>query len=249
MKENRTNKTNRAIVTVATGEYNEYIPSLIESAHICFKAHVYLFTDQPDKYDVEKHQDLTVIETPHLGWPRMPLLRFELLHKYRDIYQEPYLFLLDAEAEFKKQVGNGVLGHRVATLHRNIMRFRDEFNYETRKDSTAYVAPDEGEKYYACGFVGGAKSEFIRMAGVIAKNIRTDIDNGIRARWGDESHLNRYLIDNRPTLVLPPSYMCPEGNVYYRKYIVHRDKDFKRVNIEDTDKYLKVNPNDYDLDL
>jgi hypothetical protein len=35
---------------------------------------------------------------------------------------------------------------------------------------------------------------------------------GIVARWHDESHWNRYLIDHPPSLVLSPSYCCyPDG--------------------------------------
>lgn len=254
IKENRTEEVNRAIAVVATGEYNEFIPVLVRTAQLNFKCHVYLFTDQPDNYTLEKEKassddygytNLTVVTVPHFGWPKMPLLRFELVHKYADIFKESYIFMVDAEAEFMRPL-NGILDHRVAVLHRNIMRFRDEFNYETRKESTAYVGPIEGERYYACGFIGGRKKEFLRMAEVISDNVRTDIQNGIRARWGDESHLNRYLIDNRPTLVLPPNYMCPETNPYFIPYIMHHDKQFKRINKPDTDRFLTVNPKEYE---
>lgn len=244
IKDNRKTKTNRAVAVVATGEYNQFILQLLTSAHYFFGAHVYLFTDQPDDY--LECPDTTIIRCPHLGWPKMPLLRFELLHRHRDLFQEEYIFILDAEAEFQRPINASVLDHRVATLHRNIMRFRDEFNYETREKSTAYIAPHEGEKYYACGFVGGKRKEFLRMLDVVSSNIRTDISNGIRARWGDESHVNRYLVDNRPTLVLPPGFMCPEGNTYFVHYITHREKQFKRINKEDTDDYLSVNPAEYD---
>jgi hypothetical protein len=242
--EDRTNKTNRAVAVVATGPYNQFVLQLITSAHYFFRAHVYLFTDEPEKY--KDFPNVTIATCPHLGWPRMPLLRFELLHRYRDIFKEDYIFILDAEAEFRKKISNSVLDHRTATLHRNIMRFRDEYNYEKRESSTAYIAPTEGEKYYACGFIGGKRREFLHMLGVVSENIRTDISNGIRARWGDESHINRYLIDNRPTTVLPPCFMLPEGNPYFTKYIVHRHKEFKKINKPDTDRFLTVDPADYE---
>jgi hypothetical protein len=233
---------NRALVTVATGEYNQYIPELIESSQEFFGCNFYLFTDSPELYE---HYNIRTIKIEHLGWPRMPLLRFELLNEYIDIFKEQYIFLIDSEAVFKQHVKQDILSYRVATLHRNITRFRQDFNYETRKESTAYVNPREGEKYYACGFVGGYRKEFKKMCSVITENIRTDINNNIRALWGDESHLNRYLIDNKPTLVLPPSYMCPFANNYFIPYIQHRDKKFKRVEKEDAKLYLKVNPEDY----
>ena len=243
MIENRTQSFQKGLITVATGEYNKFIPILISSAKKNFGCHVYVFTDQPKDY--EHFRDITVIETKHYGWPKMPLLRFELLYKHKEIFRENYLFLIDSEAIFERKINNSILSYRVGTLHRNITRFRDEFNYETRKESTAFVDNKEGEKYYACGFVGGHKIEFKRMCQVISTNIRTDINNGIRARWGDESHLNRYFIDNRPTLMLTPNYMCPSTNQYFIPYIKHRDKQFKRINIEDTEKYLTIDKKDY----
>lgn len=245
IKENRgTNEYQKGLITVATGEYNQFIPSLIRSAKEYFPCHFYIFTDHPKDY--EHFKDITIVEIPHHGWPKMPLLRFELLHENRDLFKEKYLFLIDSEARFEQKITQSVLSYRVATLHRNITRLRDEYNYETRKSSTAFVAPNEGEKYYACGFIGGANREFKRMSEIISTNIRTDIDNGIRAIWGDESHLNRYLIDNRPTLVLPPNYMCPSSNHLFVPFIIHRDKKFKRVNKEDTKKFLNVNKKNYE---
>jgi len=242
--ENRNNEYEKGLIAVATGEYNLFIPKLIKSSQDYFKCHFYLFTDKPEKY--KEFKDITVVEVDHLGWPKMPLLRFELLYNNFEIFKEEYLFLIDSEAIFKKKINNHILSKRVATLHRNITRFRSEFNYEDRKDSTAFVDKNEGEKYYACGFVGGENKEFKRMLKKISENIRKDIGKGIRAIWGDESHLNRYLIDNPPTLVLPPNYMCPETNPYFIPYIKHRDKQFKRVNKTQVKKYLNIDKKDYE---
>jgi hypothetical protein len=244
VQEKRIHRTNRGLICFATGEYNQYIPSLIASAQEHFTCHFYLFTDKPENY--KNYKDVTVIYIDHIGWPATPLLRWAMLYKSRDIFQEVYLYMIDSEARFMSNIGNSVLDHRVAVLHRNIMRFREEFNYERRRESTAYIEPDKGERYYACGFVGGKRSEVFRMADVMSTNIKADIERGIRARWGDESHLNRYFVDNRPTLVLPPNYMCPSKNPYFIPYIMHRDKDFKAISKEDTDKYLIVNPKDFE---
>lgn len=244
--EERSVKTNRGLVVIATGEYNQFIPELAESARLNFKCHLYLLTDRPEDYK-EGYFGITVIKIPHYGWPKMPLLRFETILKFREVYQEHYMFVADAEARFERPISNSILSHRVGVLHRNITRWRSEFNYETRLASTAYVAPDEGEKYFACGFFGGHQSEFYQMLSAVAQNIRRDLWNGIRAVWGDESHLNRYFIDHPPTLVLPPNYMCPEKNPYFRPYITHRDKDFKKINLDDTDSYLNIDPKDYEL--
>ena len=56
------------------------------------------------------------------------------------------------------------------------------------------------------------------MAEVLADRVTRDLDNGVIALWHDESQMNRYLIDNPPTLSLTPSYCFAEehmGNPNY----------------------------------
>lgn len=247
------NKTepNVTFLVIATGQYNSFLPSLASSAlnYADFKHDFLIFSDQEHQCLKDMPNVSEIVPIPSLEWPRMPLLRFELYLQHLAKMTGEYIISLDAESRFDRVIKPEVFASdRVACLHRNITRLRKDFNYEDRTESTAYVGPDEGERYYACGLVGGTPSEFERMSRTLSENIRTDIANGIRARWGDESHLNRYYIDNEPTLILPPNYMCPAGNPYFRQYITHRDKAFKRVNIRDTDQYLTVNPADYEVD-
>ena len=53
-----------------------------------------------------------------------------------------------------------------------------------------------------------------------------DFDNNIIAVWHDESHINRYFIDHKPTVVLTPSY-CYPGAAYipFHKRLVALDKN------------------------
>lgn len=50
----------------------------------------------------------------------------------------------------------------------------------------------------------------MEMSEVIADRVNKDLDNDIIAVWHDESHMNRYMIDNPPTLELSPEYCYPE---------------------------------------
>jgi histo-blood group ABO system transferase len=68
----------------------------------------------------------------------------------------------------------------------------------------------EGKHYFAGGFNGGKTEKFIEMSEVIAGRVNKDMENGIIAVWHDESHMNRYLIDNPPTTILNPSYCFAE---------------------------------------
>lgn len=231
------------LCVIITGEYNIYGEDLVESAQNNMDCHLYIFTDQVHRYSM--YENVTLIEIPHVGWPQMPLLRFELLAKYKDLYKEEFMFMIDADVEFKQRVVPQNNWDRVVTLHRNIMRLRKDFNYEKRKESTAYISDDEGEKYYACAFSGGRRKEFIKMCQTIGSNIRKDISKGIRAIWGDESHTNRYFIDNEPTAVLPPSYMCPSNNPHFIPYIQHQNKPFKSIYLDDAKNYMTIDPDEY----
>jgi len=56
------------------------------------------------------------------------------------------------------------------------------------------------------------------MSEVIAERVNKDLENGIVAVWHDESHMNRYMIDNPPSTILTPSYCFAEefiGNPNY----------------------------------
>ena len=49
------------------------------------------------------------------------------------------------------------------------------------------------------------------MAETIVNNVEKDFENNLISVWHDESHMNRYLINNPPTVELTPSYCYPEA--------------------------------------
>ena len=56
------------------------------------------------------------------------------------------------------------------------------------------------------------------MAEVIADRVNKDLENDVIALWHDESQMNRYLIDNPPSVSLTPTYCFAEemmGNPDY----------------------------------
>lgn len=102
-------------------------------------------------------------------------------------------------------------------------------SYETNPKSTAYVAPHEGKVYFMGGFYGGRTQAFLRMAHTLRDNIDRDLTQGLIAVWHDESHLNRYLIDQAPKQ-LSPSYGYPESwDLPFEPRILLLDKDHERM--------------------
>ena len=117
------------------------------------------------------------------------------------------------------KVGDEVIQDLVGVLHPyKILESKKTYPYEKRKESTAYVADENHNKYYAAAFVGGGKSKnFLQMAKIISERVEEDERNGIVAKWHDESHLNKYFNENSP-FELSPSYMFPEELINHPQY-------------------------------
>lgn len=221
------------LLIVATGKYIEFVKPLIDSAnkYFCTNHDVtyFVFTDD------EQFQAPNVIKIDQkkLGWPYDTLMRIVLYDKHKDTLKEmDYLFATDADMLFVDMVGDEILSERVATQHPGYVGRRG--TYETRRRSTAYVHSGEGTHYFAGGFNGGSRDEFIKMVRTLAENIQKDLVNNIVAIWHDESHINRYFINNPPTKILTPSYCysmsleATNGRVLpYPKRLVALDKNHK----------------------
>lgn len=62
----------------------------------------------------------------------------------------------------------------------------------------------------------------------LAAQPRQDIDNGIMARWHDESHLNSFYVKHKSRVhTLSPSYAYPEvyAPLEFEKKIIHVHKN------------------------
>jgi len=195
---------------MATGKYTKFVKPLIDSAEKYFcKNHFityFVFTDGC----LEK-SDSTIVKIyqQRLGWPHDTLKRFEVYSKHREqLAQMDYLFAIDADMLFVDNFGDEILKKRVATQHPGFVGKRG--SYEGNSLSTACVNFDEGEYYFAGGFYGGSAQEFLKMAYTVSENIKTDLAKNYIAVWHDESHLNRYFIDNKPIIALDCSYCYPE---------------------------------------
>jgi histo-blood group ABO system transferase len=101
---------------------------------------------------------------------------------------------------------------------------------ETSPYSLACVRPHENMQYFAGGFNGGTSSEYLKMAKSLSDNIENDYSRGVIAIWHDESHINRYFIDNPPTKILSPSYCYAESwDLPFEKKLLALDKNHAEV--------------------
>lgn len=215
------------VLIMATGKYINFVPRLINSAEEFFcknhKVTYYVFTD--GILEMPSSTNVITIFQERLGWPYDTMNRYHVYLKHASMLSSnDYLFSCDADMLFVGNVGDEILGKRVATQHPGFVGKRG--SYESNPLSLACIHSWEGEQYFAGGFYGGTADEVLKMAKINAKNIDTDLENGIIAVWHDESHWNRYCIDYKPTVILTPSYCYPESwNLNYEKKLLALDKN------------------------
>jgi len=221
------------LLIVATGKYTQWVQPLITSADQFFlndhEVTYFVFTDSEQYLTGDNaftsDRKVQVLHHNRLGWPYDTMMRPKVYYDYRhELQSMDYLFAIDADMLFVDSVGNEILGHLTATQHPGYVGRRG--TYENRKLSTAYVAPTEEDCYFAGGFNGGIASEYLKLCKTVTDNILQDLKRKIVAIWHDESHINRYFIDNPPEVILSPSYCYPEElQLPYKKRLLALCKD------------------------
>lgn len=195
------------LLIIATNKYIEFLQPLITSADKWFlngqEVTYFVFTNQ--NIEIETNRKVIMTHVEHKSWPWMTLGRYHIFSNNKDLFSDiDYLYYCDADMLFVGEVGNEILGDLVATQHHGF--FEKRGTPETNPKSLACVYPNENMQYFCGGFNGGSCKEYLKMSEQISHNIDIDFKNDIIAIWHDESHINRYFIDNRPTKILSPSY-------------------------------------------
>lgn len=203
------------LLIIATGKYDRFLQSLIESADTHFSP-----TREVEYFVFTNHRSLNLLSDrrvhtlyiDHEPWPNPTLKRYDYFLSYSSVLENTdHLFYCDVDMRFVGAVGSEILGSRVGTIHPGFHKKpRRTWSYETRPKSCAYIASDQGSHYFAGGFVGGSTAEFLQMCSTISSWRKTDADNGIIPVWHDESLLNKYYILHQPSVVLNPNYCHPE---------------------------------------
>jgi len=128
------------------------------------------------------HHSLTFIRHPGFYRPTESRFRFYLA--------QPRIFLADL---------------RRFTIYGN------QGAWETREKSMAFVPRRLRQNYYCGGFWFGSKKAIQDMCEQLAERVDIDEENGVMAKFHDESHLNAYAVQHKhvslePSLCFDPSY-------------------------------------------
>jgi histo-blood group ABO system transferase len=204
------------LLIIATNKYIDFLQPLISSAdQFLLSNHdvtYFIFTNQ--EIEINSKRNVVKIDVQHREWPWMTLGRYKIFSENSEIISKmDYLYYSDVDMRFESEVGDEILSDLVATQHPGYYGSRG--TPETNIKSLAYVSENESMQYFAGGFNGGTTKEYLKMSKKISDNIDIDYSNGIIAVWHDESHMNRYFINNTPTKILDPSYCCPEQSLDY----------------------------------
>lgn len=222
------------LLIIATNNYIQFLQPLIESADKFFlKEHdvtYYIFTNKD--IDIKTDRNIVKIYVEHKAWPWMTLGRYQIFdNNSSELLKMDYLYYCDADMKFINSVGDEILSDRVATQHPGYYNRRGD--PETNPLSLACIFAHEEIQYLAGGFNGGTSTEYLKMANILSNNINLDYSRGIIAKWHDESHMNRYFVDNKPTKILDPSYCYPESvNIPFDKKILALDKNHLKIRSE-----------------
>ena len=213
---------NIGILYIATGRYITFWEDFFKSAEKYFiteaTKHYFVFTDTQNSIEGEDTKRVKRIYQQKLGWPYDTLMRFEIFLKAeKELEQMDYIFFFNANMKFIEKVDTSFLPidkNLLGVKHPGFyMKKRHSFTYETNPNSLAYMTENEGEYYFMGGLNGGKAKHYLQLIHTLDQRIKKDLENNIIALWHDESYLNRYLFENKDTvLVQPENYGVPEGN-------------------------------------
>ncbi|XP_045052677.2 globoside alpha-1,3-N-acetylgalactosaminyltransferase 1 isoform X4 [Desmodus rotundus] len=199
--------------------YTPFARHFLESAEQFFmhgyRVRYYIFTDDPaaiPQVPLGPGRTLSIIPIQkHPRKEEASVRRMETISQHiaqRAHREVDYLFCVNVDMVFRNHWGPETLGDLVAAIHPGYYTVpRQQFPYERRHVSTAFVADSEGDFYYGGGVFGGRVDRVYDFTRGCHMAILADKANGIMAAWQEESHLNRRFISHKPSKVLSPEYL------------------------------------------
>ncbi|NXW75452.1 BGAT1 transferase, partial [Hirundo rustica] len=206
------------VVVFAVEKYWFFIEGFMRSANKYFLAghHVnfYLFTDSPEKISYlqmapENHLFVIPVHNDP-RWQDISTSRMDILSSYihsQFQHEVDYLYCMDIDVQLLAHIGVEIIDTLVATISSwQVTPQHKDRAYEARPASHAAIPEGQGDFHYTASFYGGCVAEVYKLTRACSQGLMEDRKNGIEARWLHESHLNRYLLHNKPTRLLSPEY-------------------------------------------
>lgn len=215
------------MLLIATNKYSSFLPQLLDGVNRYFfndhDVRVYVFTDNVD-YVAELAKQYPRLKfgifiIPSYKFPYATLYRYQIFTTHSDNLDCDYLIYSDVDMAFVGKVDADILPARglIATQHPGFFL--------------------KGGNYYAGGFQGGSRDEYLAAATIMAEWIAEDEKNGTTKEWHDESNWNLYLQTYGDYKVLTPAYCMVEqphlrrawGLSHFRPRVLALAKDHKTI--------------------
>lgn len=222
-----------AILYICTGKYNRFFHDFYMSSEKYFLVNdekkYFVWTDDTTLGD--SYTNVTTIFKECAGFPADSLFRFEIfLQAEKSLTKYDYIYFFNANTLFRDYITEDdilpdqtglAMGRWCGRRERQHPMF---YPYERNKKSLAYIAPyGKDYIYFMGGLNGGRTKEYLEMIKTLAQNIRVDYENGIIAKFHDESHINAYL-RSHPCKVISSSLNQPEEVASPEVKIIFREK-------------------------
>jgi hypothetical protein len=235
-----------AISFIGTGKYLNFLPGWYEKVKEnflpdCEKTFL-VFTDGEGDYP----EDIKTYHQDHLEWPYITLKRFDILLKAQDeIEKNDWFVFLDADLIpvetvyskdfFDKQFSYFGVHHPCHYL-KMPPHDKDPGAFDVNPLSLACIdEQDDASIYYQGCLWGGKVPDVIDMIKELDSRVNTDLKNNIIAKWHDESHLNKFLSQNKNKVnTLHPQYAYPEvfaGYCEFEPKLMHLAKDNSKYHV------------------
>lgn len=230
-----------AIIFIGTSKYLDFLPDYYE------KAEKNLFPGVDKQYFVFTDgelgglpENITFVPQEHLPFPYITLYRFDIINRALHLMEDcTHLLFLDADTQVVNTVEFDEMFDDKKPLmgvqhpcHALNMAPHNNFPgaFETNPSSLCHVTyNDDTSMYWQACVWGGKMDAVINLVKELDRRIKVDESNGIVAVWHDESHINKYYIENKRMVnTLHSQYAYPEvfhSMLEWEPKIVHLAKN------------------------
>uniref|UniRef100_A0A8C3MAG2 Uncharacterized protein n=1 Tax=Geospiza parvula TaxID=87175 RepID=A0A8C3MAG2_GEOPR len=208
------------VVTFAVEKYCyvQFIEGFMSSANKYFLAghpvNFYLFTDCPEKIShlqmaPENHLFVIPVQDDP-RWQDISRSRMDILSSYIQSqfqHEVDYLYSVDINVQLLAHIGVEIIDALVATISSwQVIPQQEDKASETHPESQSAIPEGQGDFHYTASFYGGSVAEVYKLTRACSAGLVQDRENGIEGPWHHERHLNRYLLQHKPTRLLSPEY-------------------------------------------
>jgi len=243
-----------AIIFIGTGRYIEYFKKYYATSRKLFLPNTpkryFVFTDDAERAELLKSDDIVPVETKAESWPFSTLFRFRYIDRiHQQLAAYSHIIFIDADMYVSAHISEEAFFSHDKPLF-GVQHPGNYMNglapYESNPESSAAVTETEEKSIYWQGcFWGGKAEKVLTLSRILAERVEEDLSRNIIARWHDESHLNKYFIENHVNVhTYHPGYAYPEmlaEKLPVEKKIIHVMKNHsqmrsKRIKTGETEK-------------